>query len=149
MLARVFTLIALVVLVCAPAYAQATVTNDNVHVPIDFITTACNGEEVIISGESHVVQHSTVNGSTGVGVVHINFHLEGTSASGTRYVVNEHVQGATVSSEANTFTSEARLVAVAQGNADNLIIHTFIHTTVNANGEITSETFEFETECQG
>jgi hypothetical protein len=149
MLARVFTLIALVVLVCAPAYAQATVTNDNVHVPIDFITTSCSGEEVIISGESHVVQHSTGNGNASIAVVHINFHLAGTGASGTRYVVNEHVQGVTTSSSANTFTSEARLVAVAQGNADNLIIHTFIHTTTNANGEITSQTFEFETECQG
>jgi hypothetical protein len=149
MLARVFTLIALVVLVCVPAYAQATVTNENLHVPIDTIITTCSGEEVIFVGESHVVQHSTGNGNASVGVVHINFHLEGTSASGTHYVVNEEVNGAEVFAAASSFTSEARLIAVAQGNADNLIVHTFIHTTTNANGEITSQTFEFESECHG
>jgi hypothetical protein len=149
MVARAFSVIAFVVLMVAPAFGQATVTQENLIVPIDFQITSCSGEVVTFTGESHVLQHSTANDNTGHAVVHINFHLEGTGPSGTRYVVNEHVNGTINSGAAGTFTSEARLVAVAQGSADNLVVHTFIHTTVNANGEVTAQSFEFETDCQG
>lgn len=139
------------ILVSAAAYGQATVTQENVIVPIDFVITACNGETVIFTGESHMVQNSAANGNGAHSIVHINFHLEGTGPSGTRYIVNEHLNGpfTLTFTGADTQTSEARLVAVAQGSEDNLIVHTFIHTTTNANGEITSTTFEFESECQG
>lgn len=149
MFARTSVCIVLALLICTPLCAQATVTNDNVVVPIDFQITACSGEVVTFTGESHVLQHSTGNGNANVSVVHINFHLTGTGASGTRYVVNEEVNGTSTFAGAGTFNSEARLVGVAQGSADNLAVHTFIHTTVNANGEITSTSFEFESDCNG
>ena len=149
MMKRVFTLIAFSALLSVSVYGQATVTHENVIVPIDFLITDCNGETVLFTGESHVVQHSTGNGNASAFTVHINFHLEGTGPSGTRYIVNEHVNGHETVAGASTLTSEARLVAVAQGNEDNLIVHTFIHTTTNANGEVTSTTFEFESDCQG
>jgi hypothetical protein len=149
MMKRVFTLIALSALLSLSVYGQATVTQENLIVPIDFLITACNGETVLFTGESHVLQHSTGNGNASAFTVHINFHLEGTSASGTHYIVNEHVNGHETVAGASMLTSEARLVAVAQGSEDNLIVHTFIHTTTNANGEVTSTTFEFESDCQG
>lgn len=147
MFKRALVITALLV-AAAPLFGQAIVTQENAWVPIDFVITACNGEEVIFTGESHVVQHSTGSNAS-VGIVHINFHLVGVGASGTRYIVNEHVNGENIFAGADTFTSEARLTAVAQGNEDNLMVHTFIHSTINANGELTTETFVFESDCQG
>ena len=149
MLARAFTVIATVVIVSASAYGQATVTHENIIVPLEFQITSCSGETVVFFGEAHVMQHSMTNTNANKFVVHIDFHLQGTGASGTRYVVSEHVNGESTVAGAENLTSEARLVAVAEGSADNLLVHTFIHFTVNANGEITSSRFVFDSECQG
>ncbi len=150
MLTRVFTVIAAAVLVVnASVHGQATVTHENIIVPLEFQITSCSGETVVFFGEAHVLQHSTTNANASSSVVHIDFHLQGTGASGTRYVVSEYVNGTSTVAGAENLTSEARLVAVAEGSADNLLVHTFIHSTVNANGELTSSRFEFDTECRG
>ena len=136
-----------------PVSAQASVTTDNLSVPIDFIRTACNGEVVIISGESHLVVHSV--GTPGGHVIittHIQFHLSGTGASGTRYIANETVNGTETrdaDSAPHTLTSVGQLHLIAQGSGDNLSVRTTIHMTVNANGEVTATSFEFTTDCQG
>jgi hypothetical protein len=137
----------------AAAAPQAATFTDNSTVPIDFIATSCTGEQVIISGESHVLIHATGTPSGhGTFKTHIQFQLSGESASGTRYVVNETVNG-TETRDADflpsTFTSVGHLNVISQGGGDNLSVRTVIHTTVNANGEITSTTFEFTTECHG
>jgi hypothetical protein len=135
-----------------PAAAQATVIQTNTRVPIDFIATSCSGEQVIISGESHIVVHATGSpGGTGTTTTHINFHLQGTSASGTLYNANETLNGTEVS-HANgqtVFENVAQLNLVSQGSTDNLRIRTVIRTIVNSNGEVTSTTFEFTVECNG
>lgn len=141
-----------VLFLAAPAWAQASNTMANFTEPIDFIATACNGETVIISGEAHVVQQSVgTPGETGHSTFHTNFHLDGIGSSGTRYVVNETVNGsieATIGA-AQVFSSVGTLHVNAVGSTDNLVVQTTIHTTVNANGEITSQSFEFETDCNG
>jgi hypothetical protein len=136
----------------ASARQTSTVT-DNQTVPIDFITTTCTGEVVTISGESHVLFHATGTPSGhGVAQSHIDFQLSGVSASGVSYVVSETVNS-TETRDADlmpsTFTSVGRLNVVSQGGADNLSLRTLIHTTINANGELTAIVFQFETECRG
>src|ERR1700753_4018028 len=73
------------------AFAEATTLTDNTTVPIDFTATACNGETVNISGDSHVVVHLTRNDNHTTFETHIQFHLSGEGASGTRYIANETV----------------------------------------------------------
>lgn len=155
--ARVLTLLAataaLVFQQAAGAAPQAATFTDNTTVPVEFIATSCSGEPVIINGESHVVFHATGTPSGhGVAHFHINFQLSGESASGTRYVVNETVNS-TETRDADfmpsTFSSVAHLNVVSQGGGENLRVRTTIHTTVNANGEITATSFEFTTECGG
>jgi hypothetical protein len=134
------------------AAAQASVITDNQTVPIDFIATACNGETVTISGESHVVVHATnTPGGTSNFVTHIQFHLSGVSASGVRYNANETVNTTSTSggNGSTTFNSVGQLNLISQGNEDNLVIRTTSHVTVNANGEITATSFEFTTDCNG
>ncbi len=137
--------------VAADAAFQST---DNVTVPIDFTATSCSGETVNISGESHVVVHLTVAPSGGsVFKTHIQFHLQGESASGAVYIANETVNNVeahgSIMTDNNVLTSVGQLHLVSQGSTDNLVVRTTIHTTVNANGEITATSFEFETDCQG
>jgi hypothetical protein len=151
------TLIALLIAVActvalAPtANAQASSMTDNVTVPIDFIATSCSGETVTISGQSHVLVHTTTNDNHTTFETHIQFHLNGTSAGGTRYIANEEVNSITNTSTngAQVFNSTGQLHLIAQGSADNLVVRTTIHVTVNANGQITSTSFEFTTDCNG
>ncbi len=154
MKARVPLLLSSLFVLClaAPAWAQANNEMANFREPIDFIATACNGETVILSGEAHVIQHSVgTPGQTGHSTFHTNFHLDGTGSLGTRYVVNETVNGSIESTlgAAQVFQSVGTLHVNAQGNGDNLTVRTTIHTTVNANGEITAQSFDFETDCNG
>ena len=144
--------LALPVLMTPPrAGAQATTSTDNTTVPIDFTATACNGETVNISGDSHVVLHLTRNANNTTFKTHIQFHLSGTSASGIQYNANETVDSIeqTTDSGPRVLNSVGQLHLIAQGSADNLAVRTTIHTTVNANGQITATSFEFEVECQG
>lgn len=125
---------------------------DNQTVPIDFIATSCNGETVIISGESHVLVHATATPSSNVTfTTHISFHLTGQTASGTIYHAEETVNSTETTSAngAYNLTSVGQLHLISEGGTDNLTVQTIIHTTVNSNGEITSTTFEFQTQCQG
>jgi hypothetical protein len=135
-----------------PAAAQATVIQTNTRVPIDFIMTSCSGEQVIISGEEHIVFHSTTsaNGDTTAGT-HINFHLQGTTPGGTTYNANETLNGVEVShvNGQRTFENVAQLTLVSQGSTDNLRVRTVIRTVFNSNGEPTSTTSQFTVECGG
>lgn len=135
-----------------PAFAQATTITDNQTVPIDFIATACNGETVAISGTSHVVVHATTTPDGHITFkTHIQFQLSGTSASGITYNANETVDSTEITNSggAQVLTSVGQLHLISQGSTDNLVVRTTIHVTVNANGQITSTSFEFTTDCNG
>jgi len=132
--------------------AQAFVTTDNVVVPIDFIATACDGQTITISGESRVIVHTTTSDSGQTTFkTHIQFHLAGEAPDGTRYVANETVDSIETSGtgSATTLTSIGQLNLVSQGSSDNLRARTTIHTTVNANGQVTSTSFDFTIDCNG
>ena len=97
--------------------------------------------------------HSVVDEGGGVHLdTHIGFHLKAvTLVAGepTLHVINESVKARRTFVGATTFTSEGILHANTSGKTDNLVIRTIIHTTTNANGEVTSMKFEFETDCRG
>lgn len=150
---RKFQLVLLCVLLAlaaAPLFAQAVVITDNATIPIEFTGTSCSGEPIILFGESHLVVHAVGNPNRTVFTTHINFHLEGDTESGTHFVVNEAVNSESTGAagSANTFQSVGRLRAISTNSQENLYVDTIIHTTVNAQGEITAVTFEFETTCQ-
>jgi hypothetical protein len=138
----------------AETNAQATVITTNTEVPIEFFNVnSCTGDAITIEGTSHVLFHVTTTPSGHSNEkLEINFALQGVNAvSGIRYVVNETV-GSTTASNVNgafVFNTVSHLNVIAQGSEDNLVVRTEIHTTFNANGELTSSRFVFTTECQG
>ncbi len=134
--------------------AQATVITSNTEVPIEFFNAdSCTGDQVTINGTSHVLFHANGSpGGHGNEKLEINFALQGVNAaSGVKYVVNETVTATTESSAdgAFVFNTVGHLNVVSQGGADNLLLRTEIHVTINANGELTSSKFVFTVECQG
>jgi hypothetical protein len=135
------------------ANPQATVIQTNTEVPIDFFSmNTCTGETVTISGTSHVLFHATGTPSGNSNEkLEINFALQGDSASGTHYVVNETVS-TTTASHANgstVFNSVSHLNVISQGSTDNLKVKLEWHVTVNSNGEVTASRFDFTIECEG
>ncbi|MFP5246843.1 MAG: hypothetical protein ACLGH0_09120 [Thermoanaerobaculia bacterium] len=146
---RLGLLSALLLLSAGSAFAQAGTIITNQWVPFDFQITSCTGEIVTFIGEAHVIQQATGNPNGAHSLVHINFQLEGTSASGTKYVVSEQLNGIEVSGGGFVFQNDGHLQAISQGSEDNLFVSTTIHFTVNANGEVTADQFEFTTECTG
>lgn len=137
----------------AETRAQATAITSSTRIPIEFFNAnSCTGDEVTINGTSHLLFHANGSpGGHGNEKLEINFALRGVSASGVEYVVNETVTATTESSTggAFVFNTVGHLNVVSKGGTENLLLRTEIHTTFNANGELTSSRFVFTVECQG
>lgn len=138
----------------AETKAQATAITSSTRVPIEFFNAnSCTGDQVAIDGTAHMLFHANGSpGGHGNAKLQTNFALRGVSAaSGVKYVVNEAVTTTTQSSDGGAFVfqSVGHLNVVSQGGAENLVVRTEIHTTVNAEGEVTSSRFVFTVECRG
>ena len=137
------------------AVADAQTTTDNVRVPISGTVLDCAGNPVTITGEVHIMTHTTISDNGHFTVVsHLNQNLQGTSADGTRHVMNQQLQE-TITGDASDgfpFTQTFVIHSNLNNNAPNvpqLHIKALFHVTINANGEITAVQSELKEECQG
>jgi len=122
--------------------AQGALTS-NTEIPSSFtFFDQCSGENVAVTGTVHVVSTSTLTDNTLTGTFHSNFKATGIGqTSGLAYqeaaVANSSFTTSLINGEAtNTFVG--RITIVAPGPNDNQISPIFMHTTMNAAGEITS-----------
>ena len=115
----------------------------------------CNGDQIELQGTLHLVQQGEpvedaprqhvvgqLNSQklTGVGLT-----------TGQRYNVNlvqSNVFNAQVDG-ANVTTIELMMNIVALGSGENSQLQTVLHTTINANGETTTQFQNFHVHCQG
>jgi hypothetical protein len=113
---------------------------------------SCTGEFVETQGTLHTVSHQTIT-PNGVFQVTANFNIQGRgeSASGGKYLTHEtFTQHQNFSGEPPFIfnrTLTARLIN--QGSGDDFTINILIHSTVNAQGEITAVVDKFEAVCRG
>jgi len=120
-------------LLTPPLWAATSTT-----IPLDAITfNTCTGEEVELSGTSHLVAQTQRDGSI---VGHFNYqNVSGVGlTSGIRYRASsvDHVRlGAPFPSDIHSVRS-FRLVG--RGTEDNLLVRALFHITVNANGEVSA-----------
>lgn len=142
---KILTLVITLVLAAgtaAPAYAQATTITERVVEPLDdAVAIACNGEEVIMSGELHLTFQTTIDDGGGI---HERFTLvphavRGVgSVTGTQYQAvggnHWHVFTADAESASLNFTQAEMFNLISQGGNDNLQLRFTFHATVNANG---------------
>jgi hypothetical protein len=111
--------------------------------PSDFtFFDSCTGESVHIVGEVSFLSTSTVTDNTISGSLHTVFKATGTGlTSGLRYqesvVFNRIFQSSLQNGEA-TLTQVGAIHVMAPGGGNNLFSPIFFHTTMDANGNVTS-----------
>lgn len=133
------------------ALAQATSTTTNTEMPFTATLTDCNGQPVVVSGTMHMVTQYTVSSNGGTHI-HINTNwqdVSGTSGTTTYQAHSNnhsHFNSNGSQSEATTI-DDVRLISA--GPTDNLRIRVTMHTTINANGEVTASFISFEVVCNG
>ena len=146
------------VLALALTFASvAGATTQNVKIPAEDFPAAnlCNGDELQLQGTLHLVQqgefvedaerqhvHGHLNSQklTGIGV-----------PSGTLYnvnFINNSIFNARVDG-ANITTLETMMNVVSRASGENFQIQTVLHTTINANGETTTQFQNFHVHCSG
>lgn len=135
-----------------PASAQATVFTSNEKVPLSLtVFIPCVPETVTVSGELHIVSHVTVNGD---GSFHVVSHFNPQGVSGDGDVTGVRYQGTGVTQSTfnlgagQQFTFVNNFRFIGQGPGNNSTIHQTVHTTVNANGEVTSVVDNFNADCK-
>jgi hypothetical protein len=137
----------------AAAQAQATPEHENFRFPFEFsLSNPCSGEFVVFNGTSSG-NITTFTDSSG------QFHLtvldlitgQGQGESGNRYRFSDTLNTSVISApDFAPFVITQTLTdrVIAQGNAPNFVLHTTVHTTVNANGEVTANTVKSSAECR-
>jgi hypothetical protein len=108
-------------------------------------------ENIVLQGTAHLVQHGEfVEGDT----QHVNAHLNMQGVTGIgdqgnvyRFVDSQHSDQQSTEGAANVMTLEETMNVVSKGKPANFSIHVILHTTVNANGDITAQPYNFHVNC--
>jgi hypothetical protein len=132
---------ALVTFAAASTGHAAVTTNTWTPSAFTFVDT-CTGESVLISGVIHSVATSTVTDNTISGTVHFQFKAAGVGLkSGVPYqevVIFNRVFSTSLQNGEATITSHGVINVVSPGGGNNQWSPFFTHTTLDANGNLTS-----------
>jgi hypothetical protein len=145
---RTSVLVALLSLVVVSSGYGALTSNTQVTSSFTFFDQ-CSGEDVAGSGSVHLVTTSTITDNTLSGTFHSDFKATGIGqVSGLAYqeevVANTSFQTSLINGEA-TRTFVGRINIVAPGAENNQSSPIFMHTTMDANGNVTSLQVEVPT----
>jgi hypothetical protein len=138
-----------------PAHA-GPITQINLRAPFELLTVnTCTGEEVTITGETHLLGH-LVEDESGSSHIRALVHLQGTGVgeAGTRYVISGTGNVASNNTEATgngavEGTAVVNASLISNGSMVNSLDRLFTHVTVNANGELTAGVLREESKCVG
>lgn len=138
--------------------ARATTFTSNVNIPVNnsvfvFCAAGGAGEVVSMSGNLHLLSHTTVNGNNFTTKMQANPQ----GISGTGLTTGDKYQGTGVTQEtfggsfvngqfSDTFNNNFRIIG--QGPGNNLLVHQVVHVTLNANGDLTAFVGNFSVECK-
>lgn len=119
--------------------------------PIAGITT-CTGDPFVGTVTMHTSGGDVSNANSYAARFHTNYHLEGTSATGRRYIGS----GAStwnfsfvVGAGFNDYTREtARLIAQGNSPDDDIVVMVVVRFHFSANGQLQQEIVEFSQACQ-
>ena len=149
-----FSVLGLLALAGATAAGGAD-TTESYTVPATFsYLSDCTGEFVTGEGMMHVTEHHSEDGAHD----HVTIHSWDSDAigmpSGQRYVGSVlESESSNSHGDGSTFTLVTTVVLNRVGEdrvprADDMVVHTIIHFTVNANGEMTVDRVEMHDECR-
>lgn len=138
-----------------PTFAKATTASEIFIEPYNATITACNGEEVQLSGELLFIFHTNRDAQdalhTTIALVPNQIVGVGSETGATyRAVGGDRENYYNLDGEAPiTYTNTDMFNLVSQGSSDNLLAKYTFHVTVNANGEISAEVDQTTEECVG
>jgi hypothetical protein len=149
-LTRLLLLVSIAALAVLGAGAAQAAVVTNTTFPTSGVLVGCT-EAIAYSGQDHLVVRVTSDASGGFyDAIHRNIQVTGIGlTTGTSYVLNaetnenEHFVGA------SNFTVVLEEVFVSQGPLPNANVRIIEHMTIDANGDITSDTFDFNGNCRG
>ena len=141
----------------AASFAQAITITTNDFVPfaqVVFVPCANGGagEVVLISGTLHIQQHITINDNR----ANVKIHFQPQGAGGVGLTTGDTYNAVGVTQEQDsipitngafefTFINNFRIIGPGPDN--NLQVHQTVHTTVNANGDVTSTVDNTSIDC--
>jgi len=142
----------------AVAFSQALAITTNDFVPfaqINLVPCADGGagELVLIEGTLHIQQHITINDNRAT----VKSHFQPQGAGGVGLSTGDSYNATGVTQEVDTlpltngaaeFTFINNFRLIGQGSGNNLLVHQTVHTTVNADGTVTSVVDNTSAECQ-
>lgn len=156
LLLSIFALSALMLTSVSPALAEAVTTTEvTIGITNTIIENPCTGELVKLSGTVLILVHETVdaNGSTHTRLLRV---AQGVTAVGLLTGTEYQVSGPSPNSSINIggplpmeTTFGADFHVISHGTEPNWLVHALIHTTTNANGEVTADISDFSSECRG
>jgi hypothetical protein len=146
------------------AYAAASTETQSFRIPVDITHTAAESgcsEDIHLTGQLHIVTHTTVN-DKGVVIVKTHFNPQGITGEGIDPVTQEPTgttyQGTGVTSSSFTFKPGAaqtqteiinfNLIGHGSTPDTDSIHHLNAHLTVNADGTATAEVFNEINDCR-
>jgi hypothetical protein len=138
-----------------PSSAQATVISQNIRIPHTQNWTIEGIGQYYAEYEGHVVTRTTIAAS---GRTNWEYHFEVDHFEGILLDSGLRFHGSQSVNERLNYSSETgpgeytltqAFTAITQGSMDNYIVHMTIHTTVNANGEVTAEVQNMWMEFRG
>jgi hypothetical protein len=133
-----------------PAIAESNVENTNeVHQPITFSATTCDGATVTVSGEFHFVTHLVDNANGEHITLVVNSQgLKGTDTLGRSYVgSNPAIATYEFTSGAYNQSGPFHFILNGQGNAPNLSVSGSFHETITPDHKLTAYIDNFKTDC--
>lgn len=121
-------------------YAEASTETEMVIEPYDALITACNGEDVALSGELLFIFHDTVDAGGGF---HSTFIVvpKDVRGVGSETGLNYKAVGGTreqysfTKDNHSTYTNTSMYNLVSQGGSENLRARFTFHITFNADGD--------------
>jgi hypothetical protein len=149
---------ALVVLALAASLVQAEVTQ-NVKVPVTmYVEIPCPESQILsLTGDLHMLYALTMDENGGV---HVKSHVQPQNLKGeivwpddapnlgAKYNGTGVTQYERNIKKGETYTYINNFRMIGQGKAPNLTVHVTLHTTVNANGDITTDVVNVKSDCK-
>jgi hypothetical protein len=153
--------------VCTDETNRAQTCTTNFRAPFTMeVTNPCTDETVLITGEMHTVNHTTINGNS----MHMRFHTEmhgmgttettagasgvkyllaSTGASQTDYTFSSNINGGRNSGPPpENFSDPDDVRVISHGGSPNFMMHFVLHTNVSASGQTSCVVHTSDT-CSG
>ncbi len=136
-----------------PAGARAATVTTVEQIPINFVTPGC-GEPIELSGTLHLVSHVTFDAAGGA---HFASEANPQGVTGRGLTSGTVYQGTGVGRStlnftaggAAAFTAVGSFKIIGRGPADNLLVQSVFHVTVNPDGTVTTVVDQFTSTCRG